>query len=67
MNQPPAGPPEKRPIPRHVVLQIAGAAVAHERTVFKVIRGEPVRGAVYFRIREEIIRRGYSVPDPQAA
>ena len=66
MTQPAAAAPVKK-IPRHVVMQIAGAVPADEKTVWKVLRGEPVRGSVYFRIRDEFERRGYSVPDPAAA
>jgi hypothetical protein len=58
--------PVSRVIPRHVIMSIAGAVPADEKTVRKVIAGEPVRGSVYFRIREELVRRGYKGFDPEA-
>jgi hypothetical protein len=60
----PAARTKRAAVPNHVVLRIAGEVPAAPDTVRKVIAGLPVRGSVYFRVRDALKRAGFEVPDP---
>ena len=52
-------------VPWHVIVRIAGKALADPGTVRKVAQGQPVRGAVYFRILDAFKAEGIAVPAPE--
>lgn len=51
-------------VPWHVIVRIAGIAMADPSTVRKVAQGLPVRGGVYFRIVKAFEAEGIEIPSP---
>jgi len=51
------------PIDRARLRQLAVTASADPRTVLRVLRGEPVRGLAYYRIRDVLLAEGLLADD----